>query len=59
MTETLAKKKPCTPCRGGIAPLTHEEAERFRAQASDQPAMQTREVVAIAVFASVAVARKD
>ena len=25
MTETLAEKK-CTPCRGGIAPLTHEEA---------------------------------
>jgi 4a-hydroxytetrahydrobiopterin dehydratase len=32
MTETLAEKK-CTPCRGGIAPLTHEEAERFRSQA--------------------------
>jgi 4a-hydroxytetrahydrobiopterin dehydratase len=31
MTETLAEKK-CTPCRGGIAPLTHEEAERFRLQ---------------------------
>jgi 4a-hydroxytetrahydrobiopterin dehydratase len=28
MTETLAEKK-CTPCRGGIPPLTHEEAERF------------------------------
>ena len=26
MTETLAAKK-CTPCRGGIAPLSHEEAE--------------------------------
>ena len=34
MTETLAEKA-CTPCRGGIPPLTHEEAERFRAQASD------------------------
>ena len=34
MTETLAEKT-CTPCRGGITPLTHEEAERFRAQASD------------------------
>ena len=34
MTETLAEKT-CTPCRGGIPPLTHEEAERFRAQASD------------------------
>jgi 4a-hydroxytetrahydrobiopterin dehydratase len=31
MTETLAQKK-CTPCRGGIPPLTHEEAERFRSQ---------------------------
>ena len=34
MTKTLAEKT-CTPCRGGIPPLTHEEAERFRAQASD------------------------
>ena len=34
MTETLAEKT-CTPCRGGIPPLTHEEAERFRAQALD------------------------
>jgi 4a-hydroxytetrahydrobiopterin dehydratase len=31
MTETLAERK-CTPCRGGVAPLTHEEAERFRSQ---------------------------
>jgi 4a-hydroxytetrahydrobiopterin dehydratase len=31
MTETLAEKK-CTPCRGGIPPLTHEEAERFLSQ---------------------------
>ncbi len=31
MTETLAKKK-CTPCRGGIPPLTYGEAERFQAQ---------------------------
>jgi len=31
MTETLAQKK-CTPCRGGIPPLTHEEAERFQSQ---------------------------
>jgi hypothetical protein len=31
MIETLAEKK-CTPCRGGIPPLTHEEAERFRSQ---------------------------
>jgi 4a-hydroxytetrahydrobiopterin dehydratase len=31
MTETLAEKK-CTPCRGGIPPLTHAEAERFQSQ---------------------------
>ena len=31
ITQTLAEKK-CTPCRGGVAPLTHEEAERFRSQ---------------------------
>src|SRR5262245_45891957 len=31
MTETLAQKK-CTPCRGGVPPLTHEEAERFQSQ---------------------------
>src|SRR4029453_1123011 len=34
MTETLAERT-CTPCRGGIPPLTREEDERFRAQASD------------------------
>ena len=31
MTETLAERK-CTPCRGGIPPLSHEEAERFQSQ---------------------------
>ena len=31
MTETLAQKK-CTPCRGGVPPLTPEEAERFQSQ---------------------------
>jgi 4a-hydroxytetrahydrobiopterin dehydratase len=31
MTETLAEKK-CTPCRGGIPPLTYGEAERFQAK---------------------------
>ena len=31
MTETLAQKK-CTPCRGGIPPLTLAEAEHFRSQ---------------------------
>lgn len=31
MTETLVEKK-CTPCRGGIPPLTQEEAKRFQSQ---------------------------
>ena len=31
MIESLAQKK-CTPCRGSIPPLTHDEAERFRSQ---------------------------
>jgi 4a-hydroxytetrahydrobiopterin dehydratase len=34
MTETLASKT-CTPCRGGIPPLTREQAEVFHAQAPD------------------------
>jgi 4a-hydroxytetrahydrobiopterin dehydratase len=32
MSETLAEKT-CTPCRGGIPPLTCDEAQRFQAQA--------------------------
>ena len=32
MTEALASKT-CTPCRGGIPPLTREHAELFHAQA--------------------------
>jgi 4a-hydroxytetrahydrobiopterin dehydratase len=34
MNETLAEKT-CTPCRGGIPPLTRDEAERLHAQAPD------------------------
>ncbi len=34
MTETLAEKT-CTPCRGGIPPLTRDEALQFREQAAD------------------------
>ena len=34
MTEALASK-PCTPCRGGIPPLTREQAELFHAAAPD------------------------
>ena len=32
MTETLTAKT-CTPCRGGVPPLTREQAEVFHAQA--------------------------
>jgi 4a-hydroxytetrahydrobiopterin dehydratase len=32
MTTALARKT-CTPCRGGIPPLTREEAEQLRVQA--------------------------
>jgi hypothetical protein len=34
VTEALASKT-CTPCRGGIPPLTREQAELFHAQAPD------------------------
>jgi 4a-hydroxytetrahydrobiopterin dehydratase len=34
MIEALASKT-CTPCRGGIPPLTREQAELFHAQALD------------------------
>jgi 4a-hydroxytetrahydrobiopterin dehydratase len=34
MTEALAAKT-CTPCRGGIPPLTRVEAERFQKEAPD------------------------
>src|SRR5467141_3009840 len=34
MTEALASKT-CAPCRGGIPPLTREQAELFHAQAPD------------------------
>ena len=34
MTEPLAEKS-CTPCRGGIPPLTRDEAQHFQAQAPD------------------------
>jgi 4a-hydroxytetrahydrobiopterin dehydratase len=34
MASTLADKN-CTPCRGGIPPLSLEEAERLHAQAAD------------------------
>ena len=32
MADSLAEKS-CTPCRGGVAPLTSEEAARYLAQA--------------------------
>ena len=34
MTEALASKA-CTPCRGGVPPLTREQAEIFHTQAPD------------------------
>ena len=34
MTEALASKT-CTPCRGGISPLTREEAELLQPQTPD------------------------
>jgi 4a-hydroxytetrahydrobiopterin dehydratase len=34
MTEAFASKT-CAPCRGGIPPLTREQAELFHAQAPD------------------------
>ena len=50
MTDTLAEKK-CTPCRGGIAPLTHEEAERFRSQTPKMMATASSGPSALAIFA--------
>ena len=32
MIETLAEKT-CTPCRGGVPPLPHDEAQRLQVQA--------------------------
>jgi len=34
MAEALAQKS-CTPCRGGVPPLTREEAESYRREAPD------------------------
>ena len=34
MTSALAEKT-CTPCRGGVPPLTVEEAEAYRVQAPE------------------------
>jgi len=34
MTDNLAEKS-CTPCRGGIPPLTADEAEKLHAQAPE------------------------
>ena len=38
MASALAEKT-CTPCRGGVPPLTPEEAERFRARAATEWAL--------------------
>ena len=34
MIDTLAEKT-CTPCRGGVPPLTREEAQRLQIQVSN------------------------
>ncbi|HEX6015934.1 MAG TPA: 4a-hydroxytetrahydrobiopterin dehydratase, partial [Geminicoccaceae bacterium] len=34
MADSLAEKS-CTPCRGGVPPLTSEEAARYLAQAPE------------------------
>lgn len=34
MSESL-QEKSCTPCRGGVPPLTREEAEHFQTEAPD------------------------
>ena len=33
--ESALAQKSCTPCRGGVPPLTREQAESFHAQAPD------------------------
>jgi 4a-hydroxytetrahydrobiopterin dehydratase len=33
--ESALAEKSCTPCRGGIPPLSREEAEEYRRQAPD------------------------
>lgn len=35
MTDSSLAEKTCTPCRGGIPPLTLAEAEAYRVQAPD------------------------
>jgi hypothetical protein len=35
MTEEALASKTCTPCRGGIPPLTRKQAELFHVQAPD------------------------
>src|SRR6476620_2099135 len=35
MSDSDLARKTCTPCRGGVPPLTPEEAERYRVQAAD------------------------
>lgn len=35
MSDSVLAEKSCTPCRGGVPPLTPAEAEGYRAQAPD------------------------
>lgn len=40
MTDANLAEKTCTPCRGGIPPLTPAEAEGYRMQAPDWSLME-------------------
>jgi 4a-hydroxytetrahydrobiopterin dehydratase len=44
MTEVLATKT-CTPCRGGIPPLTREQAELFQAHAPDWQLSEEADII--------------
>lgn len=35
MSDSVLAEKTCTPCRGGVPPLTPEEAEGYRVQVPD------------------------
>ncbi len=40
MPDSALAEKTCTPCRGGVPPLTPEEAERYRLQAPEWALME-------------------
>jgi hypothetical protein len=57
MTETLAEKT-CAPCRGGIPPLTRDEAQRLQAQAPPRCVLKTQTRTCRAPEERVRVSRK-